>query len=71
MMGILLGVLMGLLAGMAACARFLRQEIAANIGPRLKRIEQALDSLRAEVTLDAATRLATLNKHLEQHRPDD
>jgi len=70
-MDILLGTLLGLLAGMAACARFLRQEIAANIGPRLRRIEQQLERLQAEVTLDAASRIAALNQLLEQRRPQD
>jgi len=70
-MGILLGTLLGLLVGMAACARFLRQEITANIGPRLRRIEQQLERLQAEVTLDAASRIAVLNQQLEQRRPHD
>ena len=69
LMGILLGVLMGLLGGMAVCARFLRQEIAANIGPRLQRIERMLECLQAEIALDAETRLAALHELLEQHRP--
>jgi len=68
-MGILLGVLMGLLGGMALCARFLRQEIAANIGPRLQRIERQLECLQAEIALDAETRLAALREHLDQRHP--
>lgn len=62
---ILLGVLMGLLVGAAVCARYLRQEIAANIGPRLRRIELQLDALRAEVNLATETRLAALNKRID------
>ena len=68
-MGILLGVLMGLLGGMALCARFLRQEIAANIGPRLQRIERQLECLQAEIALDAETRLAALRERLDQRHP--
>lgn len=61
----LLGVLMGVLAGMFLSARYLRQEIAANIGPRLARIERQLEILQSEINLDAATRLARLSEHLE------
>jgi hypothetical protein len=32
------GVLIGLLAGVLLCARYLRQEMAANIGPKLEHI---------------------------------
>jgi hypothetical protein len=68
-MSILVGVLMGLVAGMAVCARFLRQEIAANIGPKLRHIEQQLENLRSEIALEGATRLAALSERLEQQHP--
>jgi uncharacterized membrane-anchored protein YhcB (DUF1043 family) len=69
MNGILLGILIGLLVGTAVCARYLRQEIAANIGPRLKRIELQLDSLQAEVTLATTTHIADLSRrHTEPSR---
>ena len=70
-MEIFLGVLMGFLAGMLLCAKFLRQEIAANIGPRLAHIEQQLQTLRTEVHLDSATRLAALSGRLEERPPHD
>ena len=70
-MEIFLGVLMGFLAGMFLCARYLRQEIAANIGPRLVRIERQLEILEAEMRLDAATRLAVLGERREDRRPAD
>lgn len=67
----LLGVLMGVLAGMFLSARYLRQEIAANIGPRLAHIERQLEILQSEINLDAATRLAKLSERLEdRHTPD-
>jgi hypothetical protein len=67
----LLGVLMGVLAGMFLSARYLRQEIAANIGPRLAHIERQLEILRSELNFDAATRLARLDERLEgRHIPD-
>jgi hypothetical protein len=68
---IFLGVLMGFLAGMFLCARYLRQEIAANIGPRLVHIERQLEILEAEMRLDAATRLAALGERREDRRPVD
>jgi uncharacterized protein YneF (UPF0154 family) len=66
---IFLGVLLGFLAGMFLSARYLRQEIAANIGPRLEQIQQQLRTLEAEVHLDSATRLARLTERLDERRP--
>ena len=68
---VFVGVLMGFPAGMFLCARYLRQEIAANIGPRLRRIEMQLDSLHAEMNLATETRLAALTKRVEDSKPDD
>jgi hypothetical protein len=69
-MAILLGILMGALIGAVACARYLRQEVTANIGPRLRRIELQLDALRAEIDLATEARLAALNRRIDQERPD-
>jgi uncharacterized protein YneF (UPF0154 family) len=66
---IFLGILLGLLAGMFLCARYLRQEIAANIGPRLTHIERQLETLQSELNLDAVTRLAALSDRLEARCP--
>ena len=65
---IFLAVLMGFLAGMLACAKYLRQEIAANVGPRLAHIEQLLRTLIAEVRLDSLERL---NKRIDQVPPEE
>jgi hypothetical protein len=65
----LLGLLIGLVAGAAVCARYLRQEIAANIAPRLRTIELQLDALRAEAALATESRLASLNRQLDQDPP--
>jgi uncharacterized protein YneF (UPF0154 family) len=65
---VFLAVLMGFLAGMAICAKYLRQEIAANIGPRLAHVEQLLRTLLAESRLDSVERL---RKHLEDRPPED
>ena len=70
-MVIVLGALIGLLIGAVASARFLRQEMAANVGPRLRRIEMQLDALRAEVNLATETRLAALRKRIEREHSDD
>jgi hypothetical protein len=68
-MTILLGVLIGLVVGAALSARYLRQEMAANIGPRLRRIELQLDTLRTELNLVAEARLEALNRQINR-RPD-
>ena len=70
-MVVVLGVLIGLLIGAVACARYLRQEVAANIGPRLRRIELQLDALHAELNLATEARLAALSRRLDQRRQDD
>lgn len=65
----LLGLLIGLVTGAAVCARYLRQEIAANIAPRLRTIELQLDALRAEINLATEARLAALSKRIDQDQP--
>lgn len=70
-MVILLGLLIGLLVGAVACARYLRQEIAANIGPRLRRIELQLDTLQAELNLATEARLADLRRRIDQGQQQD
>ena len=52
----LLGMLIGTVAGCLICIRYLRREIAADIGPRLKRIENQLDNLETAVNLAMVTR---------------
>jgi hypothetical protein len=73
---IVLGVLIGLLVGAAVCARYLRQEIAANIGPRLQRIEVQLGILRAELdnaelNLTTELRRAVTSRRRDQGEPDN
>jgi hypothetical protein len=70
-MEIVLGVVMGFMAGVVLCAKFLRHEIAGMVEPRLEHIERQLQILREETNLDAATRLATLSKLLDDRRPSD
>ena len=56
----LLGALIGMLAGGALCVRYLRQEIAADIGPRLRRLQLQLDSLESALNLVLVTRYAEI-----------
>lgn len=67
---ILLGLLLGLVVGAGVCARYLRQEIAANIGPRLRSIELQLDALRGEVSLATDARLASMRRRIEEDLED-
>ena len=61
-----LGALLGLLTGALLCIRFIRQEVAGDIGPRLRRIQAQLDALEAEVGLVIGTRYAEVTAHLSQ-----
>lgn len=64
-----LGLLIGVLGGGALCVRYLRQEIASDIGPRLKRVQIQLGNLDAEINLALATRLTDLSSDQRQVRP--
>jgi uncharacterized membrane-anchored protein YhcB (DUF1043 family) len=66
---IFLGLLIGLVMGAAAMARYIRQEVAGNIGPRLRNIELQLDALRSEVNLATELRLASLNSRAHPDQP--
>jgi hypothetical protein len=56
----LVGSLLGVLMGGALCVRYLRREVAADIGPKLKRIQLQLDNIETELNLAIATRHAEL-----------
>jgi hypothetical protein len=58
----LVGGLLGLLGGGAIVVRYLRHEIAADIGPRLRHLQLQLDNLEAAVNLALMTRYAELSK---------
>ena len=60
----LVGALMGVLVGGMFCVRYLRHEVAADIGPRLKRIQLQLDNLETGVNLAMTTRYAELAHRL-------
>ena len=65
----LLGLLLGLLFGALMCIRFIRQEVAADIGPRLRKIQSHLDALEADVGLAIGTRYAEASARLSQEPP--
>ena len=56
MLVFLVGALLGALMGGALCVRYLRQEVAANIGPKLKHIQLQLDNIQTELNLAITTR---------------
>ena len=55
------GALLGVLMGGALCVRYLRREVADDIGPKLKRIQLQLDNIEAELNLAIVTRHAELS----------
>lgn len=56
----LVGALLGVILGGTICVGYLRQEITADIGPRLKRVQFQLDNLEAALNLAITTRYAEL-----------
>jgi len=69
LVGSLLGLLLGLLFGAMLCIRYIRQEVAADIGPRLRAIQSHLDALEADVGLAIGTRYAEASSRLSQEPP--
>lgn len=57
----LIFLLVGVLVGGALCVRYLRQEMADEIGPKLRRMQSQLDSISADLNLAIATRHAELS----------
>jgi hypothetical protein len=64
----LVGALLGVLAGGMLCVRYLRHEIAADIGPALRRMRSQLDNLETAMNLELATRYAELGERLPRDR---
>jgi hypothetical protein len=57
----LIFVLLGVLMGGALCIRYLRREIADDVGPKLKRMQFQLENIEAELNLAITTRHAELS----------
>ena len=60
----LVGLQLGALTGATFCIRYLRREIAADIGPKLKRIQAQLDNLESALNLALLSRYAELGERL-------
>ena len=65
-----LGALLGGILGSMLCVRYLRQEISADISPRLKRIQLQLDSIEAVLNLAITTRYTELISRPTANPPD-
>jgi hypothetical protein len=72
----LVGVLLGVVTGGALCVRYLRREIADDVGPELRRMQLQLGNIETELNLAIATRHAELSacspgcpyaSHRQQH----
>jgi hypothetical protein len=61
MLNFLVGLLLGILIGGAICVRYLRREIAANVGPQLRQLNLKLE------TLESVLNLAILTRHVESN----
>jgi hypothetical protein len=64
----LVGSLLGLLLGALICVRYVRQEVAGDLGPRLNRIQGQLNTIEAELTYAVSSRYAELNARLQDPR---
>ena len=62
----LVGLQLGALVGAFFCIRYLRAEIAADISPKLKRMQAQLDSLESALNLALLSRYAELGERLPQ-----
>jgi len=58
------GVQLGVLLGAMLCIRYLRREIAADIGPRLKQMQVQLDNLESALNLAVVSHFAELSERL-------
>lgn len=56
----LVGALLGVIMGGAICVGYLRREIAADIGPKLKRVQLQLDNIESQLNLAIVTRYGEL-----------
>ena len=62
----LVGALFGVLVGGMMCVRYLRHEVAANIGPSMRRMRTQLDNLETAVNLALVTQYAELSRRFPQ-----
>jgi hypothetical protein len=62
----LIGALLGTLVGGAICVRYLRQEVAASIGPTLRSTQVQLNNLESVLNLAIATQQAEISRYGER-----
>lgn len=60
----LVGSLFGLLLGALLCIRFVRQEVAGDLGPKIRQIQGQLNVIEAELTYAVSSRYAEFNAQL-------
>jgi hypothetical protein len=65
----LVGALLGVLVGGMFCVRYLRREVAADIGPRLRRMQFQLDNLETAINLALVTRYAERSERTPYNPP--
>lgn len=63
----LVGLQLGALVGAVFCIRYLRHELTADIGPKLKRMQAQLDTLEAALNLAVLSHYADLSDRLPLH----
>ncbi len=62
-----IGLQLGVLIGAAFCIRYLRRELSAEIGPKLKQMQAQLDTLESALNLAVLTHYAELGDRLPPH----
>ena len=65
----LVGALLGVVMGGALCVCYLRREIAAEIGPTLKRVQLQLDNLETQLNVAIMARYTELCSRLSDDPP--
>ncbi len=55
------GVLLGMLVGGGFCVRYLRREIAADLGPQLRQLNRKVETLESVINLALFNRYAELS----------
>lgn len=63
------GTLLGALAGAIACVRYVRQEMTADIAPRLRRLQVQVDSLETEIRLSVTEWLTEMSRRYKEPSP--
>jgi hypothetical protein len=63
------GALLGALAGAIACVRYVRQEMTADIAPRLRRLQVQVDNLETEIRLSVTEWLTEMSRRYKDPPP--